>query len=102
MPYNATEGWEEYQLTNSTDVVGLIQYAQTAAPIAEITLIAVFVISFLMLKRYDSEKALTASLFISTITALLLMLMNLLNSVWFYAALILFAFSVMLLQKNSN
>lgn len=66
--------------TNITDIMGLINYVQTQVPIGEMTMIMIFFVSFIAMKKYTSERALVGSVIITWLTSILLFFAGMVNN----------------------
>lgn len=87
-----------YAQPSFTDFLGLFQYVQTILPFAELSLVCIFVISFLSLKQYETLRALPAALFVTAFSALVFVELSMLNVYWFYGAAVACGLSVLALS----
>jgi len=86
-----------YNIPEITDFVSFFQFLQSIIPFAQLSLLAIFFGSFLALKRYETTKALTASLFITFISSFVFYLMKLLEVNYVYGSLIALGLSIVLI-----
>lgn len=86
-----------YQTPSATDFVGLLTYVQSIVPFAQLTILAIFFTSFFALKRYETIKAFTSSLFITFLSALFFYLLNLLEVYWVLGSAIALALCIIIL-----
>ena len=86
-----------YNIPEITDFVSLFQFLQSIFPFAQLSLLVVFFGSFLTLKRYETTKALPASLFITFISSLILYLMNLLEVNYVYGSAVALGLSIVII-----
>jgi len=73
-----------------TDLIGIMQYAQTVTNgiFSPVVLVLIFIVSFLSLKRFETKTALPASLFITSLCALFFYLMGLAQDAILYASIL--------------
>ena len=98
MPYFPTPN-----ASNLTNVVGIFQYANVnylEGLFGLGILVAIFFISFLSLKRYETEKAFAASMFLVTIGSILLFILDLIVAEAILGSVLLLGISVVLLRRS--
>ena len=85
-------------MTEINSIVDLIKYPTTLGiPFGELILISTFLISFLSLKKYKTEIAFSAAIFITTFTALFLSYLGLISAGILSALVLVTALSVAIL-----
>lgn len=94
-PYNLTEFTG---ITESFNIVDFLQILDAAAPWAEMMLIAVAILSFILLTRVsETSEAAAAATWITTILALFLWLMDLVFVEWFVTSAMITAVMILIL-----
>jgi hypothetical protein len=91
-----------YNIPEITDFVSFLQFLQSIIPFAQLSLLAIFSVSFFALKRYETTKALPASLFITFISSLALYLMKLLEINYVYGSAIALGLSIILIYFSQR
>ena len=88
-----------FNWTNITSPTDLFNYANIVTNnwFGLMLIISIFIILFISFKSYETEKAFSATTFISTIIALLLSLMGILSPEYVIIMIVLTAISVILL-----
>jgi hypothetical protein len=86
-----------YNIPEITDFVSFLQFLQSIIPFAQLSLLAIFSVSFFTLKRYETTKALPASLFITFFSSLVFYLMKLLEINYVYGSAIALGLSIVLI-----
>jgi uncharacterized membrane protein len=85
-------------MTEINSIVDLIKYPTTLGiPYGEFILISTFLISFLSLKKYKTEIAFSAAIFITTVTATFLTFLGLLSAGILPALVLITALSIAIL-----
>jgi hypothetical protein len=84
--------------TQVTDFGTLITAVQGVAPFAEFTVIAVFLIAFISLSRYETKRAVVSAFFISFLTSSIFFFLNTLGVQWIYFTLFATAASAYLIS----
>ena len=85
-----------YQTPDVSNFMDLFMYAQSVAPISQLTLLAVFMVSFIGLKKYEMPPAFMGSSFITFLTALFFYLMNLLDVTYVLGTAVMLGVSVII------
>jgi hypothetical protein len=91
-----------YDIPVISGFVEVLQFAETLAPFAEVTVLIMFFVSFFIFLRYGVAKAFAPSISIAFLTALFFFLEGLLPSFWVEATLALVGISVLLLYFNEG
>ncbi|MEM5854213.1 MAG: hypothetical protein QXG39_08520 [Candidatus Aenigmatarchaeota archaeon] len=88
-----------YNTTTATDFIGLMSYIQfeVGIPFAQLTMLAIFFTSFFALKRYETIKAFTSSIFLTFLSSLFFWLMGLLEVFYVLGSAVVLAVTVILL-----
>jgi hypothetical protein len=90
-------------MTEINSILDLIKYPTTLGiPFGELILISTFLISFLSLKNYKTEIAFSTSIFITTITALFLAYLGIVNAGILIALALTTALSIAVLYLVRN
>lgn len=86
-------------LADKTDFIGWMNFIQfdVGIPFAQLFVVAIFFTSFIALKRYETMRAFTSSIFITFLTTLFFWLMGLLEIFYVMGTAIILAVTVMLI-----
>jgi hypothetical protein len=85
-------------MTEINSIIELIKYPTTLGiPFGELILISTFLISFLSLKKYKTEIAFSAAIFVTTLTALFLSYLGLISAGILSALVLVTALSIAIL-----
>ena len=86
-----------YPMPNATNLADLAIYVQNYFPFVELLLLAVFIISFVSLKNYESLKAFAASIFITFIACFICVFVGIAPTKYVYVTATLLGISAILL-----
>jgi hypothetical protein len=86
-----------FNTTEVTSLPSLLTSAQSVAPYFQLVVVAIFIVAFVSLKRFTNEYAVPAALFITSLSALLFWLLQLLQDAFFYGAVVGLAATLLML-----
>jgi hypothetical protein len=97
------------QLYNITNVTGqgtmaqVIRFVQSASPFAEVSLLAIFIVTFLTLKRnFETGRAIVTASFLSVITAAIFYNYGILNEYYLILVIMVLAVSTLLMFNRQD
>jgi len=91
-----------YPIPAGSTIVDLFSYAQTTTHFVELTILAIFFVSYFALKRYETVRALPASLFLTFLSSLIFFLLGMVGSHWVISSAILFGLSALFLYIRKH